>query len=72
MRTIQPNYSSMFPIIYFDRCSTKESAMGDPKNLVLHHRLNEAANTDDADKTSMIFTTVLNEEEIMIKQVENE
>lgn len=62
----------MFPIIYFDRCSTKESAMGDPKNLVLHHRLNEATNTDDADKTSMIFTTVLNEEEIMIKQVENE
>lgn len=34
-------------LAYFDLISAKESAKGDPKSLILHYRLNEAANAQD-------------------------
>ena len=62
------NFQELYPIIYFDLRNTKESVMGDPKNLVLHYRLNEAANTQDY----TIFAAVLSEEEFVLKQIGNE
>ena len=41
---------------------------GDPKSLTLHYWLNEAANAHDY----TIYTVVLNEEEVVVKQVGNE
>lgn len=41
--------------------------MGDAKNLILHHQLNEAANAHDY----TIYATILNEEEFAIKQIGN-
>ena len=58
------NYALLYPVIYFDLRTTKESVTGDLKKLVLHYRLNEAANAHDYD----IFAAVLNEEEIVIQQ----
>ena len=42
--------------------------MGDPKNLTLHYQLNEVSNA----QKYIIYAAVLNEEEIVIKQVGNE
>ena len=41
---------------------------GDPKKLEFHYRLNKAANAQDY----TIFAAVLNEEEIVPKQLGNE
>ena len=49
-------YAPLYPVIYFDLRGTKESVTGDSKKLVLHYRLNEAANAHDYD----VFTAVLN------------
>ena len=61
------NYSTLYPVIYVDLRATKESVTGDPKKLILYHRLNEAAANDYT-----IYAAVLNEEEFVLKQVENE
>ena len=63
-QVIFDNYSTLYLVIYFDLRATKESMTGDSKNLLLHYRLNEAANAEDY----TIFAAVLNEEEIVIKQ----
>ena len=62
------NYSSLNPVVYFDLRATKESMTGDAKKLILHYRLNEAANAQDY----IIFAAILNEEEVVIKQIGNE
>ena len=62
------NFSSIYPILYFDLRSAKESVTGDPKSLTLHYRLNEAANAHDY----TIYAVVLNEEEFVIKLIGNE
>ena len=62
------NFEKLYPIIYFDLRNTKESVTGDSKKLEFHYRLNEAANSQDY----MIFALVLNEEELVLKQIGNE
>ena len=62
------NFSKLYPILYFDLRSAKESLTGDPKSLTLHYRLNEAANAQDY----TIYAAVLNEEEVVVKQIGNE
>jgi hypothetical protein len=62
------NFSSIYPFLYFDLRLTKESVTGDPKSLTLHYKLNEAANAHDY----TIFAAVLNEEEVVVKQIGNE
>ena len=56
------NYATLYPVIYFDLRAVKESVTGDPKKLVLHYRLNEAANAQNY----TIYAAVLNEEELVI------
>ena len=62
------NFKKLYPIIYFDLQNAKEKMTGDPKKLEFHYRLNEAANAQDY----TIFAAVLNEEEIVLKQLGNE
>ena len=62
------NFSTLYPIIYFDLRSTKPSMTGDPKKLAFHYKLNEAANAHDY----TIYAAVLNEKEFVIKQLGNE
>ena len=62
------NFEKLYPIIYFDLRNTKESMTGDSKKLEFHYRLNEAANAQNYS----IFAFVLNEEELVLKQIGNE
>jgi len=62
------NFSSLYPVLYFDLRSVKEGVTGDPKSLTLEYRLNEAANAQDY----TIYAAVLNEEEVAVKQIGNE
>ena len=62
------NFSSLYPVLYFDLRSVKEGVTGDPKSLTLEYRLNEAANAQDY----TIYAAVLNEEEVVVKQIGNE
>ena len=61
------NYPFLYPIVYFDLRATKESMTGDAKKMILHCKLNEAANAHDF----IIFAAMLNEEEVVIKAVGN-
>ena len=62
------NFSSLYPIIYFDLRATKPSMTDDPKKLAVHYKLNEVANLHDY----TIYAAVLNEKEFVIKQLGNE
>ena len=62
------NFEKLYPIIYFDLRNAEESVTGDPKKLVFHYRLNEAANARDY----KIFAIILNDEEFVLKQIGNE
>ena len=62
------NSLSIYPVLYFDLRSIKEGVTGDPESLTLHYRLNEAANAHDY----TIYAAVLNEEEVVVRQVGNE
>ena len=62
------NFQTIYPVLYFDLRSVKEGVTGDPKSLTLHYRLNEAANAQDY----TIYAAVLNEEEVVVKQIGNE
>ena len=62
------NFEKLYPIIYFDLRNTEESVTGDPKQLTLHYKLNQAADAQDYN----IFALVLNEEEFVLKQIGNE
>ena len=61
------NFETIYPFIYFDLRSIK-SVTDDPMTLIFHYRLNEAANAQDY----TIFAAVLNEEEVVVKQIGNE
>jgi len=62
------NFGTIYPIIYFDLRSVKEGVTGDPKSLTFHYHLNEAANAHNY----TIYAAVLNEEEVVVKQIGNE
>ena len=62
------NFEKLYPFIYFDLRPIKESVTGDPKNLTFNYWLNEAANAQDY----TIYAAVLNEEEVVVKQIGNE
>jgi len=62
------NFEKLYPFLYFDLRSFKESVTGDPKSLTLRFRLNEAANAHDY----TIFAAVLSREEVVVKQINNE
>ena len=62
------NFHSIYPVLYFDLRSVKEGVTDDPKSLTLHYRLNEAANAHDY----TIYVAVLNEEEVLVKEIGNE
>jgi len=57
------NFSSIYPIIYFDLRSAKESVTGEPKSLTSHYRLNKAASAQDY----TVYAAVLNEEEFVVR-----
>ena len=62
------NYSTLYPVIYFDLRADKSNLTNDPQQLIFHYRLNEAANTQDY----TIYAVVLYEEEIVIDKVGRE
>ena len=61
------NYSTLYPLIYFDLRADKSNLTKDPQQLVFHYRLNTAA-TDQY----TIYALVLHEEEIVIDKVGGE
>ena len=61
------NYSTLYPLIYFDLRADKSNLTNDPQQLVFHYRLNAAA-TDPY----TIYALVLHEEEIVIDKVGGE
>ena len=61
------NYSTLYPLIYFDLRADKTNLTNDPQQLVFHYRLNEAA-----DENYTIYAIVLNEEEIVVDKVGGE
>ena len=66
---LQPNnFETLYSVIYFDLRENKDNATNDPKQMVFHHRLNEAANAADY----IIYAAIMYEAELVIKQVGNE
>ena len=61
------NYSTLYPLIYFDLLADKTNLTNDPQQLVFHYRLNEAA-----DENNTMYALVLHEEEIVIDKVGGE
>ena len=62
------NYTKLYSVSYFDLRATKPSMTGEEKQMIFHWRLNEVANAHDY----IIYVAVLNEEEVIIKQIGNE
>ena len=62
------NYSTLYPLIYFDLRADKSNLTNDPQQLVFHYRLNERADTQNY----TIYALVLYEEEIVINKVGGE
>ncbi|KAL9962242.1 hypothetical protein ACROYT_G031324 [Oculina patagonica] len=66
---LQPtNYNTLYPLLYFDLRENKDNLTNDPKQLIFHYRLNEAANAQDY----TIFAAIMYESEMVLKQVGNE
>ena len=61
------NYSTLYPLIYFDLRADKSNLTNDPQQLLFHYRLNTAA-TDPY----TIYAVVLHEEEIVVDKVGGE
>ena len=61
------NYSSLYGLIYFDLTYQKEVITRDPKQLILHYRLNTAP-TADVRAHSIVFY----ESEVVVKTMGNE
>ncbi|KAL9958890.1 hypothetical protein ACROYT_G035963 [Oculina patagonica] len=62
------NFSTLYPFLYFDLRENKDNLTNDPKQMVFHYRLNEAANAQDY----TIFAAILYESEMVLKEVGNE
>ncbi|KAL9956111.1 hypothetical protein ACROYT_G037540 [Oculina patagonica] len=41
------NFSTLYPFLYFDLRENKDNLTNDPKQIIFHYRLNEAANAQD-------------------------
>ena len=66
---LQPNnFETLYPIVYFDLRENKDNMTNDPKQMVFHYRLNEAANAQDY----TIYAGILYESELVLRQVGNE
>ena len=66
---LQPNnFETLYPIVYFDLRDNKDNMTNDPKQMVFHYRLNEAANAQDY----IIYAGILYESELVLRQVGNE
>ncbi|KAL9954269.1 hypothetical protein ACROYT_G041784 [Oculina patagonica] len=61
------NFSTLYPFLYFDLRENKENLTNDPKQLIFHYRLNQAANADYT-----IFAGIMYEGEMVLRQVGNE
>ena len=61
------NFTSLYGLIYFDLSYQKEAITRDPKQLILHYRLNEAP-TANVRAHSIVFY----ESEVIVKTVGNE
>ena len=61
------NYSTLYPLIYFDLRADKTNLTNDPQQLVFHYRLSQAAGADYT-----IYAVVLNEEEMIVDKVGGE
>ena len=63
---LQPNnFETLYPIVYFDLRENKDNMTNDPKQMVFHYRLNEAANAQDY----TIYAGILYESELVLRQV---
>ena len=62
------NYSTLYPLIYFDLRADKSNLTNDPQQIIFHYRLNEAADAQDY----TIYALILYEEEIVIDKVGGE
>ena len=62
------NFATLYPIIYFDLRENKDNMTNDPKSMVFHYKLNEAADAQDY----TIYACILYESEFVLKQVGNE
>ena len=62
------NFETLYPIVYFDLRENKDNMTNDPKQMVFHYRLNEAANAQDY----TIYAGILYESELVLRQVGNE
>ncbi|KAL9968197.1 hypothetical protein ACROYT_G026544 [Oculina patagonica] len=62
------NFSTLYPFLYFDLRENKDNLTNDPKQMIFHYRLNEAANAQDY----TIFAAILYESEMVLRQVGNE
>ncbi|KAL9960024.1 hypothetical protein ACROYT_G033414 [Oculina patagonica] len=62
------NFSTLYPFLYFDLRENKDNLTNDPKQMVFHYRLNEAANAQDY----TIYAAILYETEMVLRQVGNE
>ena len=66
---LQPNnFETLYPIVPFDLRDNKDNMTNDPKQMVFHYRLNEAANAQDY----IIYAGILYESELVLRQVGNE
>ena len=66
---LQPNnFETLYPIVYFDLRDNKDNKTNDPKQMVFHYKLNEAANAQDY----TIYAAILYESELVLRQVGNE
>ena len=66
---LQPNnFETLYPILYFDLRENKDNKTNDPKSMVFHYKLNEAADAEDY----TIYAAILYESELVLKQVGNE
>ena len=61
------NYSTLYPLMYFDLQADKTNLTNDPQQLIFHYRLRAAAAANYT-----IYAIVLNEEEIIIDKVGGE
>ena len=61
------NYTTLYPLIYFDLRADKTNLTNDPQQLIFHYRLSREAGANYT-----IYAIVLNEEEIVVDKVGGE
>ena len=61
------NYSTLYPLIYFDLRADKTNLTNDPQQLIFHYRLSLAAGANYT-----VYAVVMNEEEMIVDKVGGE